>query len=675
MTIYILNLILIIIYDKIFKKLKKGKSIYIIVVSIQLFFILALRGFTVGDDLDSYIAYYKIIGQMSLTVNFMELEKGYVLYNSILGHLSPDPRFFFIVTSAILVVGISKFIHDYSKTPWLSYFLFITLGFYAIDFGLLRQALAIIIVINGFKYVENRKFWKFGMSIGNLDARLFEKSTCWHNSIKRKKMERLYKKLESYGQSDYYPFHMPGHKRNRASSADDFLFERDITEISGFDNLHHAEGILKEAQEYAAQIYGTKKCFFSVNGSTAALLAAVSASVNKGGKILVARNCHKAVYHALYLRELQPVYIYPHEDQRLGINGGISPERVERYLEENTDVQAFLLTSPTYDGVVSDIKTIAEVVHRHKIPLIVDEAHGAHLHYSKYFPVSAADLGADIVIQSFHKTLPSMTQTAVLHICSDMADVEKIKRFMGIYQTSSPSYILMASMDACMDKLRKDGQQMFREFTFNLEKARQRLSKCEKIKLIEGSMIEGSGIYDFDRSKLLFSTVGTSVNGHLLHQILRDRYHIEMEMAAEKYVLGIAAVGDTEEGFERLCTAIEEIDAEIQQTDESEESQYHTSHARMTQLMTISQAVDAQQRRYSLKESVGKVSAEFAYLYPPGIPIIVPGEQITGQFVRNVRRYMEQGLEVQGLSDTSAETICVAARNEIGQEEYSPAKE
>ena len=457
-------------------------------------------------------------------------------------------------------------------------------------------------------------------------------------------MERLYKKLESYGQSDYYPFHMPGHKRNRASSADDFLFERDITEISGFDNLHHAEGILKEAQEYAAQIYGTKKCFFSVNGSTAALLAAVSASVNKGGKILVARNCHKAVYHALYLRELQPVYIYPHEDQRLGINGGISPERVERYLEENTDVQAFLLTSPTYDGVVSDIKTIAEVVHRHKIPLIVDEAHGAHLHYSKYFPVSAADLGADIVIQSFHKTLPSMTQTAVL-------------------------------LDAFMDKLRKDGQQMFREFTFNLEKARQRLSKCEKIKLIEGSMIEGSGIYDFDRSKLLFSTVGTSVNGHILHQILRDRYHIEMEMAAEKYVLGIAAVGDTEEGFERLCTAIEEIDAEIQQTDESEESQYHTSHARMTQLMTISQAVDAQQRRYSLKESVGKVSAEFAYLYPPGIPIIVPGEQITGQFVRNVRRYMEQGLEVQGLSDTSAETICVAARNEIGQEEYSPAKE
>ena len=178
-------------------------------------------------------------------------------------------------------------------------------------------------------------------------------------------------------------------------------------------------------------------------------------------------------------------------------------------------------------------------------------------------------------------------------------------------------------------------------------------------------MIEGSGIYDFDRSKLLFSTVGTSVNGHLLHQILRDRYHIEMEMAAEKYVLGIAAVGDTEEGFERLCTAIEEIDAEIQQTDESEESQYHTSHARMTQLMTISQAVDAQQRRYSLKESVGKVSAEFAYLYPPGIPILAPGELITKEIAEYVLYAKEKGCSMQGTEDPAVEYLQVLAGTDL----------
>ena len=478
-------------------------------------------------------------------------------------------------------------------------------------------------------------------------------------------MERLYKKLESYAQSDYYPFHMPGHKRNRASSADDFLFERDITEISGFDNLHHAEGILKEAQEYAAQIYGTKKCFFSVNGSTAALLAAVSASVNKGGKILVARNCHKAVYHALYLRELQPVYIYPHEDQRLGINGGISPERVERYLEENTDVQAFLLTSPTYDGVVSDIKTIAEVVHRHKIPLIVDEAHGAHLHYSKYFPVSAADLGADIVIQSFHKTLPSMTQTAVLHICSDMADVEKIKRFMGIYQTSSPSYILMASMDACMDTMASDGNQMFRDFTKILEQTRKRLSKCKYIRLAEPVKGE-NGVFDYDRSKLIFSTRYSLMSGSDLYHILLDRYHIQMEMESEKYALAIAAVGDREEGFERLCQAIEELDQEQADlikagipAEENKKLDTRSMHFVLSQMMSMAEAMESETEKCSLEESIGRISAEFAYLYPPGIPLITPGEQITGQFIRNMRIYMDKGLYLQGLEDYTNKTILV----------------
>ena len=461
-------------------------------------------------------------------------------------------------------------------------------------------------------------------------------------------MERLYKKLERYGQSDFYPFHMPGHKRNLASSAGKFPFERDITEISGFDNLHHAEGILKEAQENAAQLYGTRRCFFSVNGSTAALLSAISACVSKGGSILVARNCHKAVYHALYLRELQPVYIYPHEDSRLGINGGISPSCVERYLEEHPEVEAVLITSPTYDGIVSNVEKIAEIAHRHEVPLIVDEAHGAHFRFSEYFPVSAADLGADIVIQSFHKTLPSMTQTAVLHVCSDRVDVEKVKQFMAIYQTSSPSYILMASIDACVDKMQKDGQ--------------QRLSQCQKIQLVQPGMLDSTDVFDYDRSKLLFSTVGTSMNGHELHARLRDEFHIEMEMEAENYVLGIAAVGDTEEGFERLCSAIEKIDAETET--ETDAGQERTSYAKMKQVLSIAQAMDAQQRRFPLEESIGKISGEFAYLYPPGIPILVPGEQISGHLVRNVRRYMEQGLEVQGLSDSTCETICVAARKE-----------
>ena len=325
-------------------------------------------------------------------------------------------------------------------------------------------------------------------------------------------------------------------------------------------------------------------------------------------------------------------------------------------------MEAVLITSPTYDGIVSNVEKIAEIAHRHEVLLIVDEAHGAHFRFSEYFPVSAADLGADIVIQSFHKTLPSMTQTAVLHVCSDRVDVEKVKQFMAIYQTSSPSYILMASIDACVDKMQKDGQQMFREFTFQLEKARQRLSQCQKIQLVQPGMLDSTDVFDYDRSKLLFSTVGTSMNGHELHARLRDEFHIEMEMEAENYVLGIAAVGDTEEGFERLCSAIEKIDAETET--ETDAGQERTSYAKMKQVLSSAQAMDAQQRRFPLEESIGKISGEFAYLYPPGIPILVPGEQISGHLVRNVRRYMEQGLEVQGLSDSTCETICVAARKE-----------
>ena len=478
-------------------------------------------------------------------------------------------------------------------------------------------------------------------------------------------MERLYRALEIYSQEDYYPFHMPGHKRNPDTVNTDLPFDRDITEIEGFDNLHHPEGILKKAQETAANVYGTKECYYSVNGSTAALLAAVSAAVPRKGQILVARNCHKAVYHALYLRNLIPTYVYPQMDQKWWINGGISPDKVERALAENPEIKAVLLTSPTYDGVVSDIEKIAEIVHRYEIPLIVDEAHGAHFHFSNYFPTSAAELGADLVIQSFHKTLPSMTQTAVLHNCSDRVDSRLIRRFMGIYQTSSPSYILMASIDACMDTMAAEGKQMFRDFTRILEQTRKRLSVCKYIRLVDP--VKGkNGVFDYDRSKLVFSTRASLLSGSDLYHILLDRYHIQMEMESENYVLAIASVGDREEGFERLCQAIEELDQEQADlikagipAEENKKLDTRSMHFVLTQMMSMADAMEAPTEKCPLEESIGRISAEFAYLYPPGIPLITPGEQITGQFIRNMRIYMDKGLYLQGLEDYTNKTILV----------------
>lgn len=486
-------------------------------------------------------------------------------------------------------------------------------------------------------------------------------------------MERLYRALEIYSQEDYYPFHMPGHKRNPDTVNTDLPFDRDITEIDGFDNLHHPEGILKKAQETAASVYDTKECYYSVNGSTAALLAAVSATVPRNGQILVARNCHKAVYHALYLRNLIPTYVYPQMDPKWWINGGISSDKVERALAENPEIKAVLLTSPTYDGVVSDIEKIAEIVHRYEIPLIVDEAHGAHFHFSNYFPTSAAELGADLVIQSFHKTLPSMTQTAVLHNCSDRVDSRLIRRFMGIYQSSSPSYILMASMDACMEKMSSDGNEMFREFTKILEKARRRLLECKYIRLVSPE-IGTAGVFDYDRSKLLFSTRYASMTGSELAQILLEKYHIQVEMETEHYVLALAAVGDSGEGFERLCQAIEEINQEeAQKKKEKRETEEpkagRTAYTSLSQFMSITEAMESESEIRKLEESVGRISAEFGYLYPPGIPLIVPGEQITGQFIRNMRIYMEEGLYLQGLEDYTNETIRVVAQNTTKEQE------
>ena len=482
----------------------------------------------------------------------------------------------------------------------------------------------------------------------------------------------LYEKLIAHSKSNAYPFHMPGHKMGRGMERE-MPWGMDITEIEGFDNLHHPEGILKKAQETAASVYDTKECYYSVNGSTAALLAAVSATVPRNGQILVARNCHKAVYHALYLRNLIPTYVYPQMDPKWWINGGISSDKVERALAENPEIKAVLLTSPTYDGVVSDIEKIAEIVHRYEIPLIVDEAHGAHFHFSNYFPTSAAELGADLVIQSFHKTLPSMTQTAVLHNCSDRVDSRLIRRFMGIYQSSSPSYILMASMDACMEKMSSDGNEMFREFTKILEKARRRLSECKYIRLVSPE-IGTAGVFDYDRSKLLFSTRYASMTGSELAQILLEKYHIQVEMETEHYVLALAAVGDSGEGFERLCQAIEEINQEeAQKKKEKRETEEpkagRTAYTSLSQFMSITEAMESESEIRKLEESVGRISAEFGYLYPPGIPLIVPGEQITGQFIRNMRIYMEEGLYLQGLEDYTNETIRVVAQNTTKEQE------
>lgn len=475
----------------------------------------------------------------------------------------------------------------------------------------------------------------------------------------------LLEQLEQYGSSDYYPLHMPGHKRHISHFGDPFAI--DITEIDGFDNLHHAQGILLEAQKRAAQLYGAEESFYLVNGSTCGILAAVSAATQRGDTVLMARNCHKAVYHAVFLNGLHAEYLYPEADMERGINGSILPEQVRRALEgqEAQRISAVVITSPTYDGVVSDIRRIAAEVHRAGAVLIVDEAHGAHFPMHEYFPETSLACGADLVINSLHKTMPALTQSALLHVQGSRIDRERLRQYLGIYQTSSPSYVLMAAMDRCVGLMQDRGEALFAVFTERLEKMRLELGKMKRLYLVTGKESELSA-FDYDRSKVLISTERCVYSGRELAEILRDEYHLEVEMDAPEYVTAIMTVSDTQEGFDRLTRALLEVDRELTETPKTMRKIKQQGHRwiktlrslpKNKEVMTIEAAANSEAHAVWLRESAGCISAEFVYLYPPGIPLLVPGEQITQELLEEFSYYRKCGFELQGLADYTGEKI------------------
>lgn len=471
-------------------------------------------------------------------------------------------------------------------------------------------------------------------------------------------MEDLFEKLADYSQSDMYPFHMPGHKRG--AFTEEKTYSIDITEIDGFDDLHHPEGVLKEFQEDAAKLYGTIETRLLINGSTCGILAAISACCTYGGKILVARNCHKAVYNGILLRRLTAVYVYPRIESGSGLGGSISSEAVKKALEANKDVQAVLITSPTYEGVLSDIEAISRIVHAYGLPLIVDEAHGAHLPFScGLFPESALKKGADIVIHSLHKTLPAFTQTALLHINSQRADRDKIAKYLAVYQTSSPSYILMAGACSCLRWLKEEGHRAFEVYEKRLlfwrEKYRELLADTKILRLAEfknNKEKTAAGIYDYDVSKLIFFTE-TGFSGENLYRVFRERYHLQMEMAAYTYVLALSSVCDREEGFRRLYKALEEEFTEKSENGlikkRIQEKKRFSILPDAKQIFTSGEAETMEKKIVKLGNSAGFVSASSLYLYPPGIPFLLPGEEITVNLIRYAYDMQAAGLRVHGL--------------------------
>ncbi|MBQ9142205.1 MAG: aminotransferase class V-fold PLP-dependent enzyme [Lachnospiraceae bacterium] len=452
----------------------------------------------------------------------------------------------------------------------------------------------------------------------------------------------LLEKLTTYGNSDFYPYHMPGHKRQQCGAIPEAWIAVDITEIDGFDNLHQAEAILKEVQERAAKAYGAEESFYLVNGSTCGILSAISATVPFDGEILIVRNCHKSVYHGAYLRHAKLHYIYPRQVEGYDLCEAVTPEQVGEALAQYPNVSAVLIVSPTYEGRIADVAAIAEMVHEKGIPLIVDEAHGAHLGFVSEFATNSARLGADIVINSVHKTLSAMTQTALLHVNGSIVDRDRLKRFLRIYQSSSPSYVLMSSIEEAVAQAEQ--KTIFHTFLQNWEKLLTDLSQLQRLKILPKSL-DACVKKQHDIGKLVISVKGTELSGQELYDILLKEYHLQAEMVCESYVLCMFTVGDTKEGYERLEKALIEIDGRIQEGNKKELCMMPCMETRKP----FHEAWDMEKEAIALTDATGRLAGDFINLYPPGTPIAVPGECLTREVIGMLQEYLAEGLEVQGI--------------------------
>ena len=373
--------------------------------------------------------------------------------------------------------------------------------------------------------------------------------------------ETLFERLIEYNRTGPYPFCMPGHKRRLAVPGLENPYEADITEVPGFDDLHRPEGVLKEIMDEAADIYGCRHAYISVNGSTACNLAAVT-SVPAGGPVLAAANCHRSVFNAIKINKRKAVLIEPEKVGKTSLSGGILPASVERAFCKNPDIRAFVVTSPTYEGFTSDIGTIADIVHSHGALLIADEAHGAHFPFSGAFPESSLYLGADIVVQSMHKTMGSLNQTAWLFAPGeDDAFAEDLHKNLLLYTTTSPSYLLMGSMhEALRRAVSPEGKAAFAAFAECLERYAAEFAQLRNIHFIDRDIEGNYGIVRKDPSRLVFTS--NKISGAELTERLVGR-GVQPERCGADFVSAISTVYDTEEGFALLLDALKQTDKEL----------------------------------------------------------------------------------------------------------------
>lgn len=426
----------------------------------------------------------------------------------------------------------------------------------------------------------------------------------------------LYDKLKA---NNRIPFHMPGHKRNIELLGNDFPYDIDITEIENFDNLHNPENVIMDIEEKIKKLYHCDNSYLLVNGTTCGILAGVYTAVKENDTVLMARNCHKSVYNAVKLAKAKIVYLQPETDE-YGISKKITPQMVKSAIESN-DIKLIVLTSPTYEGVISNVEEICSIAHSKGIPVLLDAAHGAH-YFNK--PI------ADITIMSLHKTLPALTQCAVAHINSDIIDPVDFRINLSIFETSSPSYVLMSSVERCID-FAADNKQLFIRHQIRLENFYKQLSSLKHLKLLK---------YD-DPGKINIFTGYSSISATQLADTLRQNFNIEVEMVSKDYIIAMSTICDTDENLDVLKNALLNIDAKL-----SKKAFSKIPDIKIPEKYCESYQILSKGKLTPLDNCLNKISCEYIWAYPPGIPVLVPGECISTELIEYIKAYNDSGIEL-----------------------------
>ncbi len=439
-------------------------------------------------------------------------------------------------------------------------------------------------------------------------------------------MSKLYDKLKRYGKTGAYSMHMPGHKGK--------ICAFDITEISDFDNLANPTGILKELEEDWAKVYGAKTAYISVNGSTGAILSAICGIIEKGDKIIMARNCHKSVYNAAKLMEAKQSYIFPDYDE-IGIAKGIKKEAVEEAIIQNPDAKLVIITSPTYEGAISETRGIIKACHKNNIPILIDMAHGAHLKFIG--EEERVYKEADAIAISLHKTLPSLTQTALLLLNGKIIDKKRIKEKLNVFNTSSPSYILMSSVSTCLGEVQNE--ESFDTYKKNLDAFYKATASLKNLEI---------KVQD-DMGKIVISTAKTNISGETLLKRLRDEFKIELEMAYDNYALAMTSVCDNKKAFKNLKKALFKIDKELKE-EEVKAVVYPTPKQNKKK-------PSGEKELVLISKAEGRICADYLWAYPPGVPIIAPNEVVDAETVAYLKTIKDT--EIYGAKGSDGRRILV----------------